>query len=517
MSTGRDRWLFSLEDRLAKAEETLLVEHRASRDLADFQKYRGQPLAFFRDELGFIPYAKQVAVVEAFERDRRTAARGCHGAGKDAVVAALALYAAYCLGMLVLIISATERQVVGQTWREVRQRFSARLPGALFTTFLRIRGEPRILCMTSATISNLTGWHDPNGVAVFISEGQAEGVEGAAYDAALANAVDDRSRVLAVGNPIRAAGRFYEVSNKPTWRAIAISAFDHPNVVEQREVIPGGPAPGWPAEMAAEFGEDSAWYISRVLGEFPAEGTVDALFKRVWLEAAYARHEAGVALKGWPVPLVALDVARSHERDESVAALVQGTVVHRLWPWRVRDLTVTADKVLELTERARLEWYLSSRRATAAETAVTRDPDQLAAWLDGMGAAQFELVVDAAGIGGGPVDDLKRRGRPVTEWWGWNPAANERRFANKRAEGYWHMRTLAERGRLVMPRDAKLGEECMAMLWSQDTKGKIVMLSKDELRKELKRSPDRLDAVVMGLATAERLGVPGVSFFDVAM
>jgi hypothetical protein len=272
------------------------------------------------------------------------------------------LYAAYVRGMLVLAISATERQLLGQLWREVGNRFSARLPGQLYNSDLRINGEKRVIAMTSGSVSNLTGWHDPAGVFIAISEAQGEQVEDAAFDAAIANAVDDASRIVVVGNPVKAEGRFHEVSNKATWHAIEISAFDHPNVREGRVVIPGGPAPTWPAEMAAEFGEDSPWYISRVLGRFPPAGSVDSLLRSEWLEAAYQLHETTPnTFTRNPVPVVALDVARSLDRDESVASVAQGARLHEVHAWRSRDLVDTTDRFLSIVDTARLTWHGASR------------------------------------------------------------------------------------------------------------------------------------------------------------
>ena len=37
------------------------------------------------------------------------------------------------------------------------------------------------------------------------------------------------------------------------------------------------------------------------------------------------------------------------------------------------------------------------------------------------------------------------------------------------------------------------------MEWSEDSKGRIIMIAKEDLRKTLGRSPDRCDAVVIAL------------------
>lgn len=469
--------------KLSAEVDELLARHDETRDLKDFARYKGRPLDFMRDELGFEPYAKQVEVIESFLQNRRTVVRGAHGAGKDAALGALALYAAYVEGMLVLVVSATERQLLGQLWREITARFSPRLPGALFTSDLRIGGEKRIIAMTSGSTSNLTGWHDAHGVCILISESQSEQVGEAAFDAAIANAVDEASRIVVAGNPVKAAGRFYEVSNKPTWRAIAISAFDHPNVQEKRVVIPGGPSPSWPAEMAAEFGTDSPWYVSRVLGEFPTEGSLDSLVKREWLEDAYARWAKG-SLRGEAAPCVGLDVARSLDRDESVAAVTQGARLHRLVTWRSRNLVETAERAITIAREAREEWILAS--ASPYDLLRLNPP-------------QCPLHVDAPGVGSGVIDECKRQGRGVVEYWGWVPSQDPERLLNKRADVFWNLRRLLETGLAQLPRDQKLHEEMLAIEWSEDTKGRIVIAPKDLIRSAIGRSPDRLDACTIAL------------------
>jgi phage terminase large subunit len=510
-------------DRLGALEldaDELLEAHRG--EARDFSEYRDDPVRFLREVLKFEPWGRQVEVAESVARHKRTVVRGCHGAGKDAVLAALLLWAAYSRGMLCLAISATERQLTGQLWRELRDRFTAsQLPGELFSSDLRIAGAKRVIAMTSGSTSNLTGWHDPAGVFVAISESQAEQVEAAAFDAAEGNTASEGCRIIVVGNPVRAQGRFFEVSRKPTWHAIAISAFDHPNVAGGRATIPGGPAPDWPTEMAREYGEESAFYIGRVLGEFPTEGSVDALLRRQWIDDAFDRHDAGVAFTALPLPVLALDVARSVDRDESVAAIVQGTAVHALHAWRSRDLVVTADRFAQIADRSRLAWLAATSGrtiATAEDNAVLSHADALERWLSLSNVPQFKLYVDAPGVGSGVVDELRRIGRPVTEYWGWRPADDDRRFANARAEHYWRLRTLLDAGDLALPRDVALADELAALEWTLDNRGRIVMLSKEELRRSLGRSPDRADACVIGLAGgAGAVFGPTVSFESISM
>lgn len=284
--------------RLREEVDALLAKHEHRGRRIDFLRYApvagdiaqstNRALLFMKKHLGFEPWDKQVEVIASFLEHKRTVARGAHSMGKDATLAPLMLYAAYCMRMLVIAISATERQLLGQLWREVSDRFGPDLPGELYRSDLLIGGKRRIIAMTSGSVSNLTGWHDPHGVFVAISEGQGESVEATAFDAAMANATDDLSKVVVVGNPVVASGRFYEVSQKRTWNAVRISAFDHPNIKQGRIIIPGGPSPDWPQEVAEEYGIDSAYYTGRVLAEFPMSA-FDSLIPRAWLDAAVGR------------------------------------------------------------------------------------------------------------------------------------------------------------------------------------------------------------------------------------
>lgn len=285
--------------RLRREVEQAIEEHGRGRPLDEFAKYQGGDgkLAFFREVLGFEPWWRQEEVARAVEEHRRVVVRGAHSVGKERMAGAEALYGAFVKRQLVLLLSATERQVLGQTMREVGGLFRGNpdLRGQLFSSSLRIDGEDRIVAFAAGhAVDALTGWHDPHGVLVIVSEGQGELLEERAYDAALANASDDLSRVLIMGNPVRPAGRFFEASRSAHWHSIRIPVTDHPNIAQGRMVIPGGPAPSWPVEMAAEWGADSPIYRARVLAEFPTE-SAEALVKLEWLEAAAARHREAMA------------------------------------------------------------------------------------------------------------------------------------------------------------------------------------------------------------------------------
>ena len=115
------------------------------------------------------------------------------------------------------------------------------------------------------------------------------------------------------------------------------------------------------------------------------------------------------------------------------------------------------------------------------------------------------IVVDEPGVGGGCIDAIRARGWDCLAFnGGSSPSDSSGRFLNRRAQTCWILRTALENGKVALPRDALLEEELLALTWSVTTSGKVQLLAKSDVRGELGRSPDRADAVCIGLA--ESLG-----------
>jgi phage terminase large subunit len=130
---------------------------------------------------------------------------------------------------------------------------------------------------------------------------EAQGIEPLVWEGAFANVTGGESRIVAVGKPLQPEGKFYEVSRSPTWAAVKIAATEHPNVVQEREVVPGAVTQDFINLMAQEYGVGSGVYQSRVMGEFP-ENSDEALRQRSWITAAnerWAARRAGSTVATW--------------------------------------------------------------------------------------------------------------------------------------------------------------------------------------------------------------------------
>lgn len=95
----------------------------------------------------------------------------------------------------------------------------------------------------------------------------------------------DRSILFQIGNPLRAEGRFYKsFSDGITW-SHTISCLNHPNVLENKIIIPGAVSKQWVDLQAKLWGTDSIFWQSRVLGNFPTISE-DVVINLAWVEHA---------------------------------------------------------------------------------------------------------------------------------------------------------------------------------------------------------------------------------------
>ena len=458
-----------------------LLETRDNvRDLDAFGKYKDDPVGFMRDVLGADPWSRQIEIAETVLELPLVCVQGANGVGKDFTIGQLALWWAYARRGLVLVTAPTQRQVREVLFGEISRAWHRAddLPGELFAQALRLGPgtEGGIIGFTSTAVSNLTGFHGARILGVL---SEAQGLEPMAWEGLLSCATGSEDKLLAVGNPLQPSGQFYEAARGDTWASITIPAAEHPNMLEGRTVIPGGPSVEWMERMASEYGKGSNTYRSRVLSQFPDMGE-EALFSRSWLDAAAARHESGefAELAAEAIPIVAVDPAR-YGPDSTVAAIRRGPVIEKLVEWKNASTTETADRVEKL----------------ALGAGVKRK------WIaEAVGEKPGAIVVDVVGLGAGVVDQLHDKGFKVTAFNGGAFGYEQRRFLNVRAEAAWTLRKLLEDGVIAIPRDPKLFDELLATNWSPTADGKVRIEPKPDIKSRLGRSPDRADAVMMAMS-----------------
>jgi hypothetical protein len=110
-------------------------------------------------------------------------------------------------------------------------------------------------------------------------------------------------------------------------------------------------------------------------------------------------------------------------------------------------------------------------------------------------------IVDVPGVGGGVVDRLAELDLPVVPYNGGEAPIDKERFVNARAEDYWTLRERFEQGEIdIDPDDDKLAAQLGSIKWGIDSRGRIKIESKDDMRKRGLPSPDRADAMAIAFA-----------------
>lgn len=424
-------------------------------------------------------WSRQRDIFNAVARHRRVATRSGHKVSKSNSIAALALWWVCTRPRAKVVLSSTVgEQLKNILWPElVRLHREARAPlgGKLSTDYhggLWFPDDRAVIALKSEDTKpeSFAGISSPH-LLYLIDE--ASGFPDALLEAAWGNTASNGT-IAAFSNPTRTSGWFYEAfhGQRGTWVTLHIDSRESPNITGEAEV-PGLARQEWVDETARHFGEDSPTFAVRVKGDFPRAGDCVVVALGL-LEAALSRDPSRIT--DGPLRL-GLDVGRTGD-DPSVLCPVRGQ--------RVLPLTETRNR--EGDEVA--GWVLEQVRALKP----TEPP---------------EVRIDVIGIGASVYDHLKHADevRAVAVNVSTSPLDGER-YVTTRDEVWFSGATFMKEGGALPADDRELHGELTAARYKFDGRGRYVVESKDEMKKRLKRSPNRADAfnlaVYRGGAVAPR-------------
>ena len=479
---------------MMKANQWELPEEQKGRTL----KVVRDPLRFAKHFLGVELWKSQMESLNSIKTKRRTAIKSCHASGKTFVLAVSALWwlARYRDG-IVIMISATERQVRTQLWNEVRRIVAkAKVPyPPVKSTELKLRDDNNFaIGFSTNQAENFQGYH---GRHVLIIADEAPGIESGIFDAIAGTMAGGNVRIVLAGNPTVPSGAFFDAFTKERglWNCITIDAFDCPNLkgMKLEELLQLDPTEGGPLDqnpipylvtkrwvyeqyLAWWHGSESSSpiWMSRVRAEFPDQAQ-NALIKMAWLERA-KRHPLQNPVDTRAVPLFAgVDVGGGEA--ETVVYVCESTYDRRgiiaMDAWRGED---TRGRVVNFLDQFRTRLTL--------------------------------VRVDAIGIGHNfglhlrdcrfPVE-LVNVGMPCES----NPERGEndpaRRFVNLRASFYQALADAFERDQMEGLTDETTIGQLAGLLYELDSQGRMKIESKEKARERGVPSPDRADALMLAL------------------
>ena len=425
--------------------------------------------------LGSTLWLKQQDILRAVASCARVAVKACHSSGKTFVAAIAVLWwlTTRPNGMVVTT-APTWLQVERVLWGEVHAalaRARIDLPRASATE-LKLGPNRYAIGLATNEGVRFQGFHGD--VLIIIDE--APGVLPQIYEAIEGIRAGGDVRVLALGNPTIASGPFHSAftEHRDTWKLISISAFDTPNLegltVESLLALSeceldANPYPflttrRWVKEKFLEWGPGHPLWEARVLGHFPQQSE-DALLSLTWLEQAKLRTEGDGEM------VAGVDVAGPGE-NETVLCVRQGPRITLLRSWSGCDAR----------------------------------GDVLAALLPFKSKLK-SVNVDRVGIGYYMARHLEDYKLPVNDVNVGDVARDKEKYSNRKAQIFWEFRERAAAGQLAGLTDDKTIAQLAGIRYNHNSRGQIVIESKEDARKRGVKSPDRAEAVILAFADFE--------------
>lgn len=448
------------------------------------EKYKDHCELFVREVLGFPNdkeraegkdvYPWQSEVMAQYDaRVRRISIKSGHGVGKTTLLDWLAIHHQVCrFPQKTAVTAPTEKQLYDAFWAEFKT-WVERLPQPLRVLLsqpvkqdrcelLQAPSESFISVKTSRPEAPeaMQGVHSPGFVLLIADE--ASGIPEVVFEAAVGSMSGHNAMTILAGNPVRAQGFFFDTHGK-------LADMWWTRTVPCSEV--GGVSEDFAYQVERTYGRDSNAYRVRVLGEFPtSEDNTVIPFDLV--EAATIRDVKPIRT----APVVwGVDCARFGS-DRSALAKRRGNELLEQVKWRTKLDT------MELAGWIKLEY----------DTTLPLE------------MRPVEINIDVINMGAGVVDRLRELGLParginVSE----SPAAvNKELYANLRAELWFKMREWFQARDCIIPKQDLLIEELTKPHYGfRPQSQKILIESKDELKRRGQRSPDLADAFMLTFAS----------------
>ena len=274
-------------------------------NLEEIRKKLG-PHWFINNILNIDLWEKQQSIIDDIFKYDMVSIKSCHASGKTFMSAAIILAFLYLYeDSIVLSTAPTFRQVKKLIWTDLRKIYAhtnIKLGGDLLpkSPDLYINDKWYALGLSTDEPDRFQGFHAPN---ILIIVDEANGVYDDIYYAIDGIMASGNAKLLLDGNPTNPEGYFFDSFKASDFKKHTISAFDTPNfryfdikpkdfddnTWKEKRTTPLPRSylinPYWAYDKYLRWGKDSSLYLSRVLGEFPTEGS-NTLIPLSWIEKA---------------------------------------------------------------------------------------------------------------------------------------------------------------------------------------------------------------------------------------
>lgn len=539
------------------------------------QRYRKDPAAWALDKLGIIFHDKQREIGEALVEHRNVAVAAGHGTGKSFQAAILACWwvDTHPLGSAYVATTApTNDQISEIIFREVKrihaisqERVAKGIIKADEGLAGRV-GEDNTWKIERAgrLVTVMKGRKPPDNKAGDAFQGlharyvlaigdEATGLSEEMIDGLANITSNDNSRRFLISNPTNPYSYLGRIFLKPTgaWKLIHVSVFNLPTFhgkggegcspetcskyAEHRglpvglkypkDMLESISGPQFVEDKKKEYGEDSARYKARVLGEFAFEAGSNLFTDRELTTAVDTIVEPY-----WDdQPVLGVDVARFGEDLSVVYRADAGSVMERVWSDDAEDgseirtaaLDEKGEEIVGLKVR-----YVDSWRNAPLVTKVNADGSVEMGTAErvheiALSIGAKEVRVDASGLGGGVADRLWAlsnggRNYAVVEMLGGASSPDRRQWLNQRSyQMDYTLRKGMFDGRIDLDaRDEELLDQLAGVQYEfadAASGGGLKIESKESIKKRGGKSPDFVDAAWYAAADLSKVSgkLPG--------
>jgi hypothetical protein len=397
----------------------------------------------------------------------RIAVAAAHGIGKSALHAWLIHWFESCYGKSMCKVTAgTRDQLATTTWRELEKWRTLAMNHWQFEWT-----QTRYICKwkPNTWYASAIAWSENNSKAfagthedmVMMVFDEASAIATSIWEVA-EGAFTTKGIWLAFGNPTDAEGRFYECFGRFAHRWTHIQVDGRDSLVTKNKKLYD--------EWIEDYGYDSDFVRVRVRGLFPINGSV-CFIPPGTVAAAIARFkEFDTRTIGVSIPLLmGIDVARQG-KDQTVIRMRKGRYVSPdVFRYNIADTMQIASICAE-----KINYYR---------------PDVV-------------FIDETGGYGAGVIDRLRQMNHSVIGVQFGVSADKPKEYANKRAEMWARMKEWVMR-EAILPADDILRESLITPGYGHEKKTERLLLeSKDSIRKRGSNSPDDGDALAMTFAHA---------------
>lgn len=432
------------------------------------KRCKQDPVFFAEEVLGLTLWAKQKEILRSICKNANTCIASGHGIGKTFIMAVAVLWFLYThKDSKVITTAPTARQVENILWaaiRDLHAKSKISLGGKVLKLSITLDEEWFAMGFSTDDAEKFQGHHAEDILVVF---DEAPGVPATIYEASNGLLTTKGAKWVLIGNPTSSSGNFADKFKDSHWNKISISCYESP-AVKNPQGWPKLTTQKWIDERKEEWGETSPLFISRVLGQFPEEGE-DTLIPLSWIVKASRNDKIKAKSQVW----LGVDVAQYGNAKTVITRYSNGKVLEKQRTHAKKDLMEVCGLVVK--------------------EAMNSSPGLMC------------ITIDDTGLGGGVTSRLRELGYPV------NPMSFVRRpkrpqqFKGLRDEAYWELREMFRAGEIAIPDDGELISQLSAFKYKVDSRNRIVIETKDDMRKRGLKSPDKADSLMIAVYGSKRM------------